>query len=133
MTDGQLSAVVEAGVDTFVCLQESYTEYGCNDYRETLQALARGTFMKSKGFPSHEVSFLHCPMPDFGVIADRDFIALIAELKRSMEDGRTLYIHCYGGHGRTGTGGCVWDRQEDSHGDVEWLPQDEKVSLQLCS
>ena len=59
--------------------------------------------MKSEGFPSHEVSFLHCPMPDFGVLADRDFIAFIAELKRSMEDGRTLYIHCYGGHGRTGT------------------------------
>ena len=41
MTDGQLSAVVEAGVDTFVCLQESYTEYGCRDYRVALQALAR--------------------------------------------------------------------------------------------
>eukprot|EP00090_Calanus_glacialis_P011473 TRINITY_DN19870_c0_g1_i1.p1 TRINITY_DN19870_c0_g1~~TRINITY_DN19870_c0_g1_i1.p1 ORF type:complete len:445 (+),score=76.31 TRINITY_DN19870_c0_g1_i1:168-1337(+) len=103
MTAQELVDIVEAGVDTFVSLQEDYREYGCKDYRLGLQTLARNPSKRFKSFPPHEVSFLHCPIPDFGVLSDRDFIAFISELKRSLEDGRTLYIHCYGGHGRTGT------------------------------
>ena len=90
-----LSALLAAGVDTFVCLQQSYTEYGCADYRETVRALA----------PAQEVRFLHCPVPDFGVLSNDSLVALIAELQKELAEERNhmLYIHCMGGHGRTGT------------------------------
>jgi len=97
MSAKDIMEIVKAGVDTFVNLQESYQEYGCTDYRQVLQSSA------SQSFPPHDVTFLHCPIPDFGVLTDKDFIAFISELKRALENERTLYIHCFGGHGRTGT------------------------------
>eukprot|EP00759_Apiculatamorpha_spiralis_P049818 PhF_6_TR44479/c0_g1_i2/m.68486 len=40
-------------VNVFVCLQTSYEEYGCKDYRETLRTNASRL--------AHKVSFIHCP------------------------------------------------------------------------
>ena len=60
-----------ANVDTFVCLQTSYTEYGCNDYRTTMRQLSL----------RNGVRFLHCPVPDFGVLDDASLMALVAELQ----------------------------------------------------
>ena len=94
-----LLALVTAGVDTFVCLQSSYTEYGCRDYRRDLRQLANNR----SGFPPHPVSFLHCPIPDFGVLDDQAMLAFISLLASLLRQGRCLYVHCYGGHGRTGT------------------------------
>ena len=43
-------------------------------------------------------------MPDFGVLEDSSLLGLVAELRRCLEkENMVLYIHCYGGHGRTGT------------------------------
>jgi len=93
-----LMALVDAGVDTFVCLQESYLEYGCTDYRETFRNLAR-----KPDFPPHPINFLHFPIPDFGVVEDRDMLALTNQLADLLKNARCLYVHCYGGHGRTGS------------------------------
>ena len=46
------------------------------------------------------MSFLHCPVPDFGVLEDRDLLALTSLLAGLVRHGRCLYVHCYGGHGR---------------------------------
>ena len=93
-----LIALVNAGVDTFVCLQESYHEYGCTDYRQTFRNLAR-----KPDFPPHSINFLHFPIPDFGVVEDQDMLALTNQLADLLRNGRSLYVHCYGGHGRTGS------------------------------
>jgi hypothetical protein len=93
-----LIALVNAGVDTFVSLQESYYEYGCTDYRQTLRNLA-----KKPDFPPHPINFLHFPIPDFGVVEDEDMLALTNQLVDLLRNRRSLYVHCYGGHGRTGT------------------------------
>jgi hypothetical protein len=90
--------LVNAGVDTFVSLQESYHEYGCTDYRQTLRNIA-----KKPDFPPHPINFLHFPIPDFGVVKDQDMLALTNQLVDLLRNGRSLYVHCYGGHGRTGT------------------------------
>ena len=49
------------------------------------------------------VRFLHCPVPDFGVLHDASLLALVGELQKAMAGGHVLYVHCMGGHGRTGT------------------------------
>lgn len=94
-----LTDLVYAGVDTFISLQESYGEYGCSDYRQTLRNLAS----KKPDFPPHPISFIHFPIPDFGVVEDQDMLALTNQLADLLRNGRRLYVHCYGGHGRTGT------------------------------
>ena len=97
LPSSSLTALVNAGVDTFVSLQKSYREYGSSDYRETLRTLA-----KRPDFPPHPLSFLHFPIPDFGVVKDPDMLALINQLADLLKKGKCLYIHCFGGHGRTG-------------------------------
>ena len=74
-------------------------------FKKTTQSIAAQTTenQASNSFPHHEVSFLHCPIQDFEVLADRDLFALVSQLKRLLERDQTLYIHCFGGHGRMGT------------------------------
>jgi len=73
-------------VDTFVCLQSSYTEYGCDDYRRSLRRTfsappcGSGADALRAACPA-ELRFLHCPVPDFGVLADASLLALVAELQ----------------------------------------------------
>ena len=98
MEPERLAMLVDAGVDTFVCLQQHYKEYGCKHYPTAMQKLAR-----KSSFPPRELRFLHCPVPDHGVISDESLEALVVELQSAMDQGHVVYVHCYGGHGRTGS------------------------------
>ena len=97
MEEADLEGLLAAGVDTFVCLQMDYDEYGCEDYRQALRKLSAAKKL------AHELRFVHCPMPDFGVVSDESLWALVVQLQRELRNGHTLYVHCFGGHGRTGT------------------------------
>jgi hypothetical protein len=92
-----LSLVNDCHVDTFVCLQANYHEYNISDYRRTLASL-QSNMTSSRG-----IRFLHCPIPDFSVLSANSLLSLVAELQRVISEGHVLYVHCYGGHGRTGT------------------------------
>ena len=98
MSTTRLRDLVAAGVDTFVCLQTSYTEYGCSDYPRQLRELGGAG-------ATREIRFLHCPVPDFGVLSNESLHTLVVELQRELAspEGHVLYVHCMGGHGRTGT------------------------------
>ena len=87
-----VSLVATAGVDTFVCLQESYNEYGVDDYRQTLRQRLMGPSFGGKR--QKAVRFLHCPVPDFGVLHDASLLALVGELQKAMAGGHVLYVHC---------------------------------------
>jgi hypothetical protein len=43
------------------------------------------------------------PIVDCGVVEDTLMEALIETLLKDIGDGRVLYVHCWGGHGRAGT------------------------------
>ena len=46
---------------------------------------------------------LYFPMKDFGVRTDSDTVQFVSYLAQLVRNGEVLYIHCMGGHGRTGT------------------------------
>lgn len=48
-----------------------------------------------------DVQFIHCPIDNFGVLDDSDFHLLLDELV-GLAPSHTIYIHCFGGHGRSG-------------------------------
>lgn len=53
--------------------------------------------------PSSDISFFHYPINDFSVITESQLISLINELKTLLlNPDNVLYVHCRGGHGRTG-------------------------------
>eukprot|EP00055_Hartaetosiga_balthica_P001642 m.138542 g.138542 ORF g.138542 m.138542 type:complete len:406 (+) comp15219_c0_seq1:142-1359(+) len=91
--------IVGYGVDVMVCLQESYSEYGGLVYPTLVQKNIQPTLEKG-----HVVHFMHCPIPDFGCLEIAPLVAFVDKLVELVaERGRVIYIHCYGGHGRTGT------------------------------
>jgi protein-tyrosine phosphatase len=89
-------ALAAAGVTTFVSLigEQSKAEYmgqaplGGSTYTT---ALPRG-------------NFVHFPICDFDVPAQDALEALVLDLRRRITDaGECVFVHCRGGHGRTGT------------------------------
>lgn len=56
-----------------------------------------------------ETLFLSYPIPDCGIPTDNDsFCKLIVKLYELIQKGMKLYIHCRGGHGRSGiVVGCL--------------------------
>jgi hypothetical protein len=82
-----MPALLREGLETFVCLN---SEYG-----------------KAK-FPSYGNSlskdrFIHEPIDDMQTIQDETIIALARNIVERILNGESVYLHCAGGHGRTGT------------------------------
>jgi protein-tyrosine phosphatase len=50
----------------------------------------------------------HYPIADGEVLDPEEFAAIIAELERELAAERKVYIHCFGGRGRTGTLVGIW-------------------------
>jgi len=102
--------LLEAGVTTFVNLTQSTTH-------ELLLSTASNSSYASweprvrllgTRIGASTLNFsIKCPMPDEGVTSDDLLAKLLEELLEELCDQeRVLYVHCYGGHGRSGVVGC---------------------------
>lgn len=49
------------------------------------------------------LTFEHCPIVDCGVTDDAKVLDLSRKLVHCLSQGEKIYLHCWGGHGRTGT------------------------------
>jgi len=87
-----VEAILDAGVDTFVCLLEWDGDYA----EHVQQALQQRSQLQA-------VTLLWFPIDDFSTADDDDTMAFVEELGRRVATGSNLYIHCYSGRGRTGT------------------------------
>lgn len=54
-----------------------------------------------------DLSFVHLPIKDCGVTDDSGVFQLALSLVESLHRGEIQYVHCWGGHGRTGTVVCI--------------------------
>eukprot|EP00746_Dinoflagellata_sp_MGD_P105183 gnl/MRDRNA2_/MRDRNA2_43740_c0_seq1.p1 gnl/MRDRNA2_/MRDRNA2_43740_c0~~gnl/MRDRNA2_/MRDRNA2_43740_c0_seq1.p1 ORF type:complete len:743 (+),score=141.05 gnl/MRDRNA2_/MRDRNA2_43740_c0_seq1:95-2323(+) len=86
-----LRAILSSGITTFICLQTRQETKIAVDYSKRAKAL------------SNQVQFYEQPIPDQDVIDDALVGTLICQLVHRLEQGEVLYVHCRGGHGRTGT------------------------------
>ncbi len=84
-----ICSIIADGIDTFICLQ---SESSPDDYK--------------KYFPPDKKENILCvqySIDDHTVPTHKDFIKSIANILSLIQQGRNIYIHCHGGHGRTGT------------------------------
>ncbi len=89
----RLRALLDAGVTCFVDLTQSHE-------REAYSPLL-----------PEGVQYQRFPIPDFTVPPDDQMMDILDTLDRLLADGHTIYLHCWGGVGRTGTTvGCFWVR-----------------------
>jgi protein-tyrosine phosphatase len=91
-TEDRLSALLAAGIRTFIDLTE---EHERNGYALVLRCLA-----EERGV---EVTYLRIPIPDRSVPPVWTLRCILDVIDRSMADERAVFVHCFAGIGRTGT------------------------------
>ncbi len=94
-----------SGIDLFLDLTEE-GEHVLTPYAPILE---RGEHRCGEHAPTEHVRY---PIPDGGVPERTQMAAILDAIDRSLEAGRTVYVHCYGGVGRVGTiAGCYLVRR----------------------
>ena len=86
--------LIEAGVDTIVDLTED------GEMSSPYYDLLREEAAKSgRNVPRH----IRYPIPDTHIVDDQDYDRILAEIQRAISAGGVVYVHCWGGKGRTCT------------------------------
>jgi protein tyrosine/serine phosphatase len=90
----RLSKFLDAGIRTFVNLTE--TSEPLTAYDAVLEELGA-----ERGIETKHVRF---SIPDHDVPGERDqMVRILATIREEIAAGRPVYVHCWGGIGRTGT------------------------------
>ena len=101
LTRRRLDALIEGGFDTFIDLTRPHETF---PYTSILLQQAR----------LYEVEVTHhrFPIGDFGLPSPKQMNAILDTIEASLQAGHKIYLHCWGGIGRTGTTvGCYLVRQ----------------------
>ena len=88
----KLDAILSSGVTTFISLMEEKESKRFRSYKD---------YVNEK---RPQTKFLNLPVPDRGVTSDEKIMKLakcIADMIKTSDE--VFYIHCWGGHGRSGT------------------------------
>jgi len=105
-TRKRIGRLVDAGIDCFFDL----TEPGeLDSYEPLLASAARG----------REVSYLRRPLPDHGLPnSDAVMREILETLDGALQEGRTVYLHCRAGIGRTNLVAGCWMASRHGAGDT---------------
>ena len=102
-----LGRLLDVGVSVVINLQEpderNYAGEPFADYEPVLKRLA-----VTRGAP---VEVMRFPIPDGRVPTPAQMRDILAAIDRALGAGRRVYVHCWGGHGRTGTVAGCWLKQ----------------------
>ena len=100
----KLARLLQAGVTFFLDLTEP-GEYALKPYAPFLQ--------ERTGPSSRPLVHRRLPIPDRGTSSVPDMIHILDTLDPALYEGHTVYLHCWGGIGRTGTVvGCYLVRRQ---------------------
>jgi len=95
----KLAKFLDAGVRTFIDLTESSEPLAKYDGLLQTLAVERGV----------EIKHLRFSVRDAGVPAEREHMTrILATIREEIAAGRPVYVHCWGGIGRTGTVAGCW-------------------------
>lgn len=107
--EAKIRVLLDAGIDTVIDLTTEGDHL--TPYREILRAVAENFGRTVRHFPH--------PIPDYGVIDDAGYDAILARIHSELDAGRNVYVHCWGGKGRTSTViGCLLAESGSSYDDV---------------
>lgn len=113
-TEKILSTLLELGINTFVCLQAEVnintpehawrSGHGLRPYiKDAQKILSRAHETQNPKITQQKIDFLHLPIIDGNVTTDSALNRLAEDCMERVLRGERLYVHCWGGHGRTGT------------------------------
>ena len=93
---GYLKSILDAGINVFVCLNVEYGKTVGNSFYP----------MYEDNLPSG-CRFIHEPIEDMGTVKDEIIVTIALKIVELLQMGKKVYLHCAGGHGRTGTVAAV--------------------------
>lgn len=94
----KLRMLDEAGVDTIIDLTEDVD--GLEPYSHLLDEITASN--------GRSIRRYRHPIPDNHVIDDAGYDDILARINDEINSGRTVYVHCWGGRGRTSTVVGCW-------------------------
>ena len=93
----KLTALLDAGIRSFVDLTEAHELRG---YSEIVEEIA-----KTRNI---DVRYRRMSVQDRGIPTVDHMTAVLQHIDSEIEEGRPVYVHCWGGIGRTGTVVGCW-------------------------
>jgi protein-tyrosine phosphatase len=85
--------LIDAGVDTVIDL--TTPDDHLEPYDDALQVAAEKA--------GRQVRHFAYPIPDMGVIDPKGYDEIVGRIRGEIDAGRVVYVHCWGGKGRTCT------------------------------
>lgn len=96
----KLEAFLDAGITCFIDLTEEGEGPPLHPYSRLLQQIA--------GKHQTRVSHLRLPIRDIDIPTSWQMRTILSAIRLAIAEGETVYVHCWGGVGRTGTViGCL--------------------------
>jgi len=101
ITRKRIEALLEAGFDTFI------------DLTKPDENLPYFRILRDEATVYNiDVTYRRFPIGDFGLPTPEQMNSILDNIDQSLQAGRKIYLHCWGGIGRTGTTvGCYLVRQ----------------------
>ena len=101
LTRKRVAALLEAGFDTFIDLTRP----------DEILPYTQALFDEAKAY-GIEVEHDRFPIEDFGLPTPEQMNSILDRIDESLQAGHKIYLHCWGGIGRTGTTvGCYLVRR----------------------
>jgi len=120
--------LLEAGFNSFIDLTKP---------NETVPYIR--TLLEQAKIYDIDVQYHSYPIGDFGLPTPEKMMRILNSLDKSLQEGRKVYLHCWGGIGRTGTTvGCYLVRhgktgKEALHQLAEWWKTVPKSQIHVHS
>ncbi len=97
--EAKLQGILTCGIRVVVNLMEE-DEFGHDGesfvpYEETLRRIARET--------GTEVECVRIPIPDLSAPSQEQMVKILDRIDHAISTGKAVFVHCWGGKGRTGT------------------------------
>ena len=99
-----LERLIDSGIESFIDLTEPQELYD-RSASSRAYAPALSEMAQQRGLSLAHHSF---PIEDFGVPTPELLDATLSQIDRDLADGRPVYVHCWGGYGRTGIVVGAW-------------------------
>eukprot|EP01126_Amoeba_proteus_P016939 TRINITY_DN17981_c0_g1_i1.p2 TRINITY_DN17981_c0_g1~~TRINITY_DN17981_c0_g1_i1.p2 ORF type:complete len:219 (+),score=48.21 TRINITY_DN17981_c0_g1_i1:69-725(+) len=100
-----LSCILKAGITTFINLMHSKELERIETYGPYFETAKKLVSENIDEFPNRvdKLQYLHFPITDKEIAEDNKVIQLVQEIESRLMSNEKIFIHCRGGHGRTGT------------------------------